>query len=90
VQKAVVSLATNKGTSHATVLIKHKRRSLRLKQRKPRLRIRTVAVKTKTQKPMDLDTYVQLGKSLPEDTKITIIRKAIEAEQGAEGDDADF
>jgi hypothetical protein len=41
-------------------------------------------------KPMDLDTYVQLGKSLPEDTKIAIIRKAIEAEQGAEGDNVDF
>jgi hypothetical protein len=40
--------------------------------------------------PMDLDTYVRLGKSLTEDTKIAIIRKAIEAEQGAEGDDADF
>jgi hypothetical protein len=46
--------------------------------------------KTKSPKPMDLDTYVQLGKSLPEDTKIVIIRKAIEAEQGAEGDDMDF
>jgi hypothetical protein len=41
-------------------------------------------------KPMDLDTYVQLGKSLTEDTKIAIIRKAIEAEQGAEGNDTDF
>jgi hypothetical protein len=39
---------------------------------------------------MDLDTYVRLGKSLPEDTKIAIIRKAIEADQGAEGDNADF
>jgi hypothetical protein len=45
---------------------------------------------TEDPKPMDLDTYVRLGKSLPEDTKIAIIRKAIEAEQGAEGDDADF
>jgi hypothetical protein len=39
---------------------------------------------------MDLDTYVQLGKSLPEDTKIAIIRKAIEVEQGMEGNNADF
>jgi hypothetical protein len=46
--------------------------------------------KTKDPKPMDLDTYVQLGKSLTEDTKIAIIRKAIEAEQGAEGNDVDF
>jgi hypothetical protein len=46
--------------------------------------------KTEDPKPMDLDTYVRLGKSLPEGTKIAIIRKAIEAEQGAEGDDADF
>jgi hypothetical protein len=46
--------------------------------------------KTKDPKPMDLDTYVRLGKSLPEDTKITIIKKAIEAEQGVEGDNADF
>jgi hypothetical protein len=45
---------------------------------------------TEDPKPMDLDTYVQLGKSLPEDTKIAIIRKAIEAEQGAKGNNTDF
>src|SRR5580692_10917166 len=54
VQKAVVSPATNKGTSRVTVLIKHRRRSLRLKQRKPRLRIRTVTVRPKTQSPWTL------------------------------------
>src|SRR5580692_2454417 len=53
-RKAVVSPATNKGTSHATVLIKHRRRSLRLKQRKPRLRIRTVTARSRTQSPWTL------------------------------------
>jgi hypothetical protein len=65
VQKAVVSPATDKGIFHETVLIKHRKRSLRLKQRKPRLRIRTVTARLKTQSPWtwipmyDLESHSQ-------------------------------
>jgi hypothetical protein len=41
-------------------------------------------------KELDPEAYIRLGKSLKEEDKITIVKMAIKAEQGAEGEDMDF
>lgn len=43
-----------------------------------------------TQGPKDIEEYLCTGQAMKEEDKIAIIKKAIMAEQGQEGDDMDF
>ena len=46
--------------------------------------------KSEISEPLNWDAYVCLGRTLKESDKLTIIRKAVEVEQGKEDPDLDF